>query len=307
MIFSSGLNARELSIFQRLVLYLENGPAEERVYFAEVALTLLASAYETEARMAGQGGQDDANIRAHWSGAVRGYAREMVRLKELVEQGAPFSLILPADQGIAGGVGVGGIAGAAVPMIAIGDYQVMLSSPRLEEQAAFEQEILTQVCTQVSCAEILEYQRDGSAETRTPRTLESIKPVWEFTVLGPACSYQSIRIAFELSTEIDDVRVLCKELFAELNSLLEALSSRRRYGAIIEWPELAIAAMPERSEHAVTVNSAGDVAILNLPLLYGSPELLGAIKPWLVGQLLERPRGLELKAREFNLVMDKKS
>jgi len=153
-LLSPVVNAVDLTSFQRMARYLENGPEEQRAYFAGVALSELALAYQYEVEMAREGARSNSASQRVWSGAVRGYALEMLRLKNLVDQGMPLSIV----------------AAEVIPMIAIGDNRVMLTYPRPEEQLVFEQKIMAQFCESIDCEEILAFKKDAAFHEPVQRT-----------------------------------------------------------------------------------------------------------------------------------------
>lgn len=275
---------QEDSLFDRLIISLEKAPQDQQAHFSSIALSRLAEAYLSEADLARQveGKIDPTQI--HWARSVEGYAYEITRLMKNVETGEVATItFVPRSP----------------PTITVGDFRVMLTHPRPEQQSVFEHQILEDFCQRDNCEEIAASRDFTSADERTFSVNQSVKPAWEFTADGPACSYPGIRITFKSGTNFDVIRKQCKTLFQEVESLVDALSQQQQYGVLIDWSQFRIDTIPDSLQHAATLNFAGDTAVLNLPLLYENPDVMSALKPWLINRLSYRPIKLELQADQF--------
>lgn len=264
-----------LSRFQRTLNYLQDSPAAEQADFAVTALAELAAVYMAEADLArSEAAQKTGSGRARlvgWSYAVDQYADQLVALLEDVEHGVPVSL-RSVEQGPA--------------LVTVADRVVILGHPRADQQAAFEQRVLADFCSSHECGRMT---APGGSREPIPVTVMRVNPLWTFAESGPVCANDGLEVSFHMSRDIGTLRGICEELAQELAALATDLAGQRRYGVAIDWDGLAVTAIPGRPEHLVRLNAAGDSALLTLPLLFGSPNLLADIKPWLVARVLGDP------------------
>ena len=84
-------------------------------------------------------------------------------------------------------------------------------------------------------------------------------------------------------------RALCQQLFTELNNLALELRWQMRQGVTLEWSAMVSTSLPQRTDHALLLNSAGDTLLIALPLLHGTPGLLYVLLPWLAAEVGSGP------------------
>jgi hypothetical protein len=271
------------SRFQRTVQHLQGESPALRADFAAIALGLLGQAYATEARLAGAPGTAArSNGKRGWALAVSQFARQMPLLVDDIELGFPVHLNIGADRTVA---------------VTVADRTVMLNHPRINQQGAFERDILQSFCATVRCDAF--WPADEPAAP-IPFTVASITPEWAFTPQGQVCSYRGLGVRFDAARNLANARVICEQFLQEAVTLREELAWQQRHAVIIDWDNLDIQAAPHRPEHMVRLNAAGDTVLVTIPVLYGNPELVASILPWLqqpfAGQSQLR---LELDAARF--------
>ena len=89
----------------------------------------------------------------------------------------------------------------------------------------------------------------------------------------------------------------------ELAALSTDLAWQIRHGVAIDWDGLVISATPQRPEHLVRLNAAGDSILASLPLLYESTDLLSDVVPWLNARSTGSiPASIRLDADEYGWV-----
>lgn len=246
------------SRFVRTVLQLQDAYPQVRSEFAATALSHLASAYASEARLARQ----DARQRS-WSATVDGYASQMPLLLDDVELGLPVSLTLEGDNSLA---------------ITVGDRTVILSHPRLSQQGALEQGILKDFCSRQACEQI---ETDKSSLEPIPASATKLRSNWNFNERGSDCSYEGITVRFRSDLNMAHARAICEQFLQEVMALAEELAWQRRHAVEIQWEQLDIQPTPGRPEHMVRLNTLGDSVLVTAPLLRASPGLLKQVLPWL--------------------------
>ncbi|MEE4146320.1 MAG: hypothetical protein V2I26_16060 [Halieaceae bacterium] len=283
---AEGAVGENLSRFQRTVNYLAAAPPEEQADFALAALAELAAVYMAEADLAraqamGRSGSGRARLWS-WSVAVDQYAGQMTLLIDDVEQGFPVTL----RAGQQGDV-----------TITVAERAVMLVHPRPDQQAAYEQRVLSDFCTSRDC------ERITVADTRLdPIPLSAVRanPLWTFTERGPICSSGGIEVRFSSAENLPTLRGLCEQLIVETAALANELAWQTRHGVEIDWNNLAVSATPGRPEHLVRLNAAGDSLLLTVPLLHASASLLEDVKPWLHARLVgDESAAVRLDAEDY--------
>lgn len=254
-----------LSRFQRTVRYLQEATPQLRAEFAGIALTGLASAYFEEAQLAranARAGGQDAALRG-WSFAVDHYARQMPLLLGDIELGFPVAITVDRQQSV--GVTVGG-------------RTVILSHPRMNQQMAFEQEILASFCSSVGCEQFMTGESEAGP---IPVSAVQVQPQWLFTEEGPTCSYQGITVRFKNGQNLANSRLICQQFLQEVMLVSDEFAWQQRHGVTIQWDELDIQSTPHRPEHVVRLNKAGDTVLVTAPLLYASSRLFEQMIPWI--------------------------
>ena len=261
------------SRYERTVYSLQDSPAELRSAFAEVALAELISIYLAEADLARSQAAESGRSRKllRWSRAVEQYADDLLLVLEDVQQGFPAS-ILPRP------------AGSATLIVA--DRRVVLTHPRLNQQAGYQQRVLSDFCSREDCDSLTADTSDGDA---IPVSASLVAPAWTFTGEGPVCAHRGLSISFQSGGKLGQQRSACHQLFQELSLLGTEFAWQRRHGVEVEWGRVSIQPTPHQPEHIVTLNAGGDSILVSVPLLYSSPELFTDVKPWLQARYEGRP------------------
>lgn len=280
---------KALSRFQRTVNYLQGSPLEERADFAAAALAELTAVYMAEADLARtQAAEQEIAARGKllaWSQAVDQYANQLLVVLDDVEQGFPVSL-RSSSQG---------------PVTAtVADRAVILGHPRADQQTAYELRVLTDFCDNHNCERMTV---NADEPEPIPASAMRVTTLWTFTEGGPVCSSDGIEVRFHSSQNLPILRGLCEELVKELAALSTDLAWQIRHGVAIDWDGLVISATPQRPEHLVRLNAAGDSILASLPLLYESTDLLSDVVPWLNARSTGSiPASIHLDAAQYGWV-----
>ncbi len=272
------------SRYQRTVLALQNSSAEIQADFASTALRALVEVYIAEADLArnqAESEQNNAKLMG-WSRAVDQYARQLALVVDDIELGLPVEL-QPND--------------AESVTVMAGGRSVIMSHPRVDQQASFEQRVLLDFCRRQDC----QLLTAGSAEASPiPVSASGVDPVWTFAATGPVCSYKDIELRFANARHLARWRMTCRQLLQELMMLADEIAWQGRHGVVVEWDSLAVHPTPQRPEHLVLLNSKGDSLLATIPLVYGSPALLADITPWLKGRVINgQSLALQLEAADY--------
>ena len=270
------------SRFQRTVAYLQGADPDLQSEFAALALRRLREAYVTEAEQARAEAQDDDAKLLAWSRAVEDFASRLSPLVEDIELGFPVYLEAAAAQPLA---------------ITVAERTVILSHPRIEEQALFEQTVLDSFCRLQRCDQFI---AADPARRPIPVSAGRVRPGWSFNADGPVCAYSGVRVRFGAGADLPRARLTCEQLLVELIGLAHDIAWQDRHGVQIDWEELQLRQTSGRPGHQLGLNDFGDTLLVTLPLVYSSPGLLQVAAPWLRGRVEgSRELTLELHAADY--------
>lgn len=257
------------SLFQRTVYQLQESAPDERSGFAIAALSEMSTVYMAEADLArSEAARRDGQSRAKllgWAYEVNQYANQLLLILEDVESGTPVSL-LPDPLGPVS--------------IVVAGKEVVLGHPRADQQAAYEQRVLSDFCSHHDCQGMIA-PNPLYEEESLPRARIKVYPQWTFTDRGPVCANEGLEVHFGSSRKLAALRAICDELVREVADLADGLSWQWRNGVEIDWDNLSVTATSGKPEHLVRLNEVGDSVLRSLPLLYSSPTLLADIRAYL--------------------------
>lgn len=257
--------AFEGSRFQRTVFALQTADDSLRQQFASIALLELTEIYLAEADLARSQAEvapDGTKLRS-WSRAVEQYADQLVLVIDDIELGFPAELRSNTRE---------------VPSVTVSGRTVMLAHPRNAQQPAYERAVLSRFCTGNVCNGLT---ATVQGEAPIPMSPDVVSPGWEFSTDGPVCRHGGLALHFSSGGELARQRSLCLQMMQEAELLATELAWQQRHSVTVEWSVLQIKPTPQRPEHLVILNSAGDSLLLTIPLFYGTPGLLAQLTPWL--------------------------
>lgn len=277
------------SLFDRTVSAVQKSPQENRVDFATAALRELVETYMAEADLARkEGSKNNENSKlSGWAVSVDRFADQLLVAMEDVDAGFPVDLSETAS----GAVG-----------LTVADRMIVLAHPRADQQRVYEQRVLADFCSQKNCSSLI---RDTDENNVAPLSSVPITPLWSFTTDGPICisNEDEIEIQFNATRNLSLIRAQCRELLREFRSLREEISWHIRHGVRVHWKNMALLDTPDKSEHIVVLNGTGDSALLVLPLLYSSPEVLKQFGMWLSSKAKSR-ESEKLRVEAVNIVWE---
>jgi hypothetical protein len=253
----------------QLAARLAEGPASLQADLARIALSELAAVYADEAQRAQQDMRrhpDDHNLHG-WAAGVQRLSNDYATLADTVSADTPIELGIGPDH--------------SLNLIVAGRLAV-ISSPRMNEQAAFEQRIIGQFCTLNRCEDLLDdpVASEGVDSTSPP-------PQWNFSdQAGPVCtSDDGLEFQFRTLDNLDRKRAACASAVTELHRLSSAITRETATGIRVDWGTLAIYSRPDPDQQKVVLNSNGDSVQLSLPFLAAQQELFAMVRPWLAANV----------------------
>jgi len=254
--------------FQRTVIELQAADPQLRSAFATTALSKMSDAYALEARLARQqAGRGGNSHLAAWSATVDRYASQLPQLIDDIELGLPVRFTTGEEASLA---------------ITVGDQTVIVSHPRLNQQSALEQSILTDFCSHQDCKQ---FSPDDTDASPIPDSTVHVHPSWNFSEQGWNCSHSGITVHFDSDQNMEHARLICEQFMQEVVLFTREIAWQERQGVSIEWDRMDIRPTPQGPEHSVQLNAAGDSMLLTVPLLYATPGLLVQVLPWIRQQV----------------------
>lgn len=267
-------DAQSLSRFDRLSIALSAAEDEDRADFARDALTELYAVYSAEsdlARRDQRGAVADRQADRQWANSVDAFSRRLVDALDWIDSGA--------------GVVVNYQGAATELWLPEADIRVLLEHPRQAQQGAYEQQVLASFCRRRRCDLLLVPDQSGLGLSGTRQAIPqhggSVVLAWSFSLAGPACGSRGLTLQFPAGRSVDGVRQPCRELHHELATLIDGMRWHQRRGVVVDWERLALSPLTGRPGHQLRLNQAGDVLLLEAPLLAASQDLLNSLTGWL--------------------------
>ena len=186
---------------------------------AQIALTELAVTYEDEATRARQDARAMKPGLWRWSAAVQDLATQYRALAESITIATPIEISVGPENSL---------------FLTIDGRLVAISSPRMNEQAAFEQTIITQFCTLNRCDELLAAPAATGVEPGID--YQSGNTRWSFSQnSGPVCtSTDGLQFQFNSMENLGRKRQVCARTVAELDALATAIAGEVADGARVD-------------------------------------------------------------------------
>lgn len=254
----------------RLAANIADRPAPLRFDLARIAITELATAYADETEHAHQ------DMRGHtrqyklstWATAVAALAVKYAALAKTLTPTTPIQISTGLGRNL---------------QLMIDGQLLVVSSPRMNEQTAFEQRIITRFCALNRCEGLLD---EPDRTTAAKVSNESATPQWSFSQqTGPVCgTSDGLEFQFLNADNLSRKRETCARVVTELNTLAAALTKDMANGIRVHWNQLVIHPLPDGDEQVI-LNGEGDYLRLTLPTLAARPKLFAVVRPWLAAKV----------------------
>lgn len=240
---------------------------------AQIALNELAATYEDEATRARQDARANKPGLWRWAAAVQNLATEYRTLAGSITMSTPIDIGIGPENSL---------------FLTIDGRLVAVSSPRMNEQAAFERKIITQFCALNRCEDLLAAPMAAAAAPDIDHHNGNTR--WSFSQnTGPVCaSTDGLQFQFTSMENLGRKRQVCALTVAELDALATAIAGEVTDGARVDWNRLAIHSLADGDEQ-VTINGVGHYVRLPLPILAERRELLELVRPWLAAKVRGAP------------------
>jgi hypothetical protein len=262
-------------LLSQLAEGIADGPATLRADLARIALTEMAAEYANEAEQARYEMQrkgKNASL-ARWSGEVQKLADDYASLAETIMPATPIDIRTGPEGSL---------------FLHVAGQLVVVSIPRMNEQAAFERQVVTRFCELNRCADLVDVVPLEAAPAKRERARATT--LWSFSQdAGPTCSSPDGLVFMYRDTDnLGQKRETCARVVGELNALATAIAADIATGARVDWQRLAIHTTADGNEQVI-LNSTGHSLYLSLPTLAPREELLKRVRPWLTAKVNGTP------------------
>jgi hypothetical protein len=262
------------SQINRLAVALVDAPGAVRADFAVAAIAEMVVDYNEEAVRARREARDHGRDRdlGRWAVAVDAYAAELTAIANGVTAETPIRVAIGADDSIS---------------LDIDGRPVLVSSPRVREQSAFEERVLNRFCYLHPCADLIADYRHLEPAVSTM----DAETYWSFSQqAGPSCSTgDGLEFQFRNMQDLRQKREACRDIVRELNALAVSLAWNLSNGGRIDWNRLTIHPAPGEEAHQVELASDGSTIRLALPALAATTRLFELVRPWLAAKAGGQP------------------
>jgi hypothetical protein len=262
---------------------IADGPAALRADLAQIALTEMAAEYASEAGQARHEMQrrgKKAGL-ARWSSEVQKLADDYASLAVTITQATPIAISTGPEGSL---------------FLHVAGQLVVVSIPRMNEQTAFEQRVVTRFCALNRCADLVDVPVTAA---RTTRRRARATTLWSFSQdAGPTCSSpDGLELMYRNTDDLGQKRETCARVVAELDTLATAIKTELAAGTRMDWQRLAIVTSADGDEQVI-LNGTGHTLRLSLPTLAARQELLKRVRPWLAAKVNGTPYTLVITHAE---------
>lgn len=246
----------------QLALRINQQGIAVRQDFARVAIEEVVISLRMESELAQLQTQHMSKNR-RWSMATRHYARQLAIAAQTLLDNSQVTLSVGREETV---------------FIYLDDRIVILSNPRVEEQASMERRIIERFCSTQDCQA---WQVPGASTASVTMVRQS--PAWSFGDGGNySCSNgEGLSLEFADMQQMAGKKAFCQQVFGELFTLVSALQARLHQGEKIDWEGLEIAAVPGDDHQRVSLGSHAEAMWLVLPTCAAQARLFSRIQPWI--------------------------
>lgn len=249
----------------------QRGSFQDKQLFARIAVSEMSTAYEHEAiliqetlRQANKKNKDKRKYSA-WGKGTLAYAEQMHQLDIQIEQAARIDIITEDQTEV---------------LLMIDNTPVVVSSPVINQQARFEQQIMQRACEYFACNESVL----ASIQKPTSKLIQ-VKAAWKLEANQYVFyTFSGIHFPFKNQEQRNKKEKFALQLARDLNLLSKELDRLNSQNLPIEWHKLAIKQVNEQGVCEVIFNSFGDAVYMELVVLQKTIKTHLLI-PWLKKRL----------------------
>jgi len=253
--------------FDDVIASILNGDPSEQARFAVIAIEIMVASFMDELERADVEARGNRQDDLSWKIGTRRYIEHLRSIAASIQRGSALRIIKEPH--------------TATRLVIEGE-QVMLSAPRLEDQAVFERNIAENVCRYAECI-----GRGATIEGRVAERSSRLESGWEFGRKAPPTysSSDGLQCIFRDRRHLKLKKDACLSLVYELRLLAEAFLALDAHGKRIEWRALRIDHVGAGKEQKVTYSSNGSFVRMHLPRLLRAEALWREAIPWIKANL----------------------
>lgn len=249
----------------------KRGTFEDKQLFARIAVSEMSTAYEHQAILVQetirQANKQNKDQRKHssWGKGALAYAEQMHQLNVQIEEAASIDIITEGQNEV---------------LLVIDNTPVVVSSPVINQQTRFEQQIMQRICEYFACDE----STLASIEKPTSKLIQ-VKAGWKLEANQYVFyTFSGIHFPYANQEQRKEKEKFALKLARDLNLVSKELDRLNSQHLPIEWHKLNIKQVNEQGVCEVLFNSFGDAVYMELEILQKTikPELL---IPWLKKRL----------------------
>jgi hypothetical protein len=172
-------------------------------------------------------------------------------------------------------------------MLRIGASTVMISSPRPSQYAALEAAIVTRYCDVWPC------DTAGQRLAKSRSLLEEAQRTsgnWSFSDgHGPVFETEDgLEFSFADGNGLRWKKARCETLVRELRLVAYSIRHLSERGFYVDWNAISVSGSSPEHPQRVAINRTGDHAMIRIPTLQRTPDLLRRSLPWIRAQVEDR-------------------
>lgn len=278
--------AAPLARFEALVATAAEDPALGSS-FADTALGVLIEANEAELR----------GVAGRWQQGAREYVARLRALRARLPAAGRLAVLREARGGV---------------RLIVDGEQVMLTAPRIGQQAALEARITDVFCASTTCpspaAPRATLSRPATPAAAAPAPSFPAAPAeeprrageWSIGDRAPPMysGADGLHCVFADTRHLRLKQTACASVMGELRRLERALRGVLQQGGLVDWKLLEVRAAVEGQATRVSYGTSGRYFELELPALASAPEVVRSAVPWLQTRLRGQRLDLVIEAPE---------
>ena len=257
---------------QRLAAAVAGESELARGDFAAIALGEVVLAYELELDRLSAPGQVSRREQAkqwRWAGALRRYLETLHAAQQALDAGEPVEVL---------------VAPPAPVQLLIGEHQVPLSSPRIENPLALDNAIVRVYCEAFACDPDL-------LEAPEPTSFHAVAGGWSFRD-GWGSTYETgdgLGFMFRDVRDRGAKERVVRQIHEELRRLVAVVAGARRAGRAVDYRTLRVEEAGRGEDHRVILASGMPGTRVWLPALARAPGVVEIARDWIRARVEGRP------------------
>jgi len=259
-----------MSRYPEVVEFMLHAGPDDQARFAEIAIELMIAAYEAELQPDTDTRDRGAAEHAGWRAGTRNYIERLRRIGASIGARPPMDMIREPHGDV---------------RLVIGNEQVMLSAPRLRDQAALERSVAEHVCRYAYCD-----NEEKTIEERVDTRVAEVGGAWAFSHNAQPVfeSGDGLRCVFADRRHLTLKKNACINLVREIRLLAEALSALKANGVAVDWRSLKIEHGGSGNPQKLVYTADRRFVHMHVPNLLHADTVWRSAIPWIRAHVIGR-------------------